>query len=237
MIDNQLRSVLFQIPGPDTTEPAECLDGPPLPDCFRSVLDHGAIDIERGRDHGMPSYNDLRAAYGLRPVRSFAELTGDRSERFPRYANVSRADPIDDPDIMDFVHLYDGEGRTIRPGTEEADEDVVVAERRSTLAARLKAIYGSVDRLDAFVGMLAEPHVPGAELAPLQRAIWTRQFRALRDGDRFFYENDPSLRIIEQRYGISSDHTLAELIVLNTDVLPGQIAPNVFKLPGGEGEG
>jgi hypothetical protein len=230
MIDNQLRSVLFQIPGPDVSDPSECLDGPPLPGCFRGVLDLGAVDVERGRDHGMPSYNDLRAAYGLAPVTSFAELTGERTERFPRDRRVSATDPIDDPDILDFTRLTDGEGGVIERGTEEADEDVVVADRRTTLAARLKAIYGSVDGLDAFVGMLAEPHVPGSEFGELQRAIWTRQFQALRDGDRFFYPNDPSLELIERRYGISSDHTLADLIVMNTDVLPGEISADVFLL-------
>ena len=68
MIDNQLRSVLFQIPVDGNPE---CLDGPGLAECFRGVVDLGAIDIERGRDHGMPTYNDMRRAYGLAPVRSF----------------------------------------------------------------------------------------------------------------------------------------------------------------------
>ena len=87
-----------------------------------------------------------------------------------------------------------------------------------------------MDRLDAFVGMLAEPHVAGSEFGELQAAIWARQFQALRDGDRFFYLNDPSLQLIEQRYGISLDHTLADLIVMNTDVLPGEVSPDVFLL-------
>jgi hypothetical protein len=234
MIDNQLRSVLFQFPGPDTKDPTACIDGPPLPDCFQSVLDLGAIDIERGRDHGMPSYNDLRAAYGLAPARSFTDVTGEHTERFPDDPAIDARDPIDDPNILDFTRLTDGEGGVIRPGSERADEDVVVADRRTSLAARLKAIYGSVDRLDAFVGMLAEPHVTGSEFGELQRAIWTRQFEALRDGDRYFYLNDPSLQVIEQRYGIGADHTLADLIEMNSGVLPGEIASDVFRVAAGD---
>ena len=41
--------------------------------------------------------------------------------------------------------------------------------------------------------MVAEPHVPGTEFGELQLAMWKKQFQALRDGDRFFYGNDPAL--------------------------------------------
>jgi hypothetical protein len=84
MIDNQLRSVLFQVP---VSGNPSCLDGPTMPQCFKGVLDLGAIDVERGRDHGMPSYNQLRAAYGLAPKTSFRAITGEASESFP-------ADPL-----------------------------------------------------------------------------------------------------------------------------------------------
>jgi hypothetical protein len=96
----------------------------------------------------------------------------------------------------------------------------------------LKAIYGNVNKLDAFVGMSAERHVPGSELGQLQRAIWAAQFTALRDGDRFFYLNDPSLKIIRQTFGISANHTLAEVIAANTDIESNELQPDVFLLDG-----
>ncbi len=229
MIDDQLRSVLFQLPGPDVPDPSDCLDGPPLPECFQTVLDLGAVDIKRARDHGIPTYNELRAAYGLEPKASFSEVTGEETEEFPNDPLIDPDDPIDDPDILTFVRLLDAEGRQLTPGTPEADEQAVVGIRRTTLAARLKAIYGSVDRLEAFVGMLAEPHLPGSELGELQTAIWTEQFGRLRDGDRFFYLNDPSLRIIRQRFGIGARRTLAEIILANTDIEGSQLPANVFK--------
>src|SRR4029077_1202007 len=96
----------------------------------------------------------------------------------------------------------------------------VTGTRRSPLAARLKAIYGSVDKVDAFVGMVSEPHVAGTEFGRLQLAIWKTQFQALRGGERFFYRNDPVLQQIRDTYGITYRHTLAELIALDSNFTP-----------------
>lgn len=224
-IDNSLRSVLFQVPKPGVSDPASC--GAPVvsESCYAGVADLGADDVERGRDHGMPDYNDLRRAYGLAPVRSFAELTGESTERYPSDPLGSGRRPSDDPNILDFVQLRDDEGNVLEPGSEEAAEDAVDGVRRSALAARLKAIYGSVGKVDAFVGMVSEPHVAGTEFGPLQLAIWKRQFQDLRDGDRFYYANDPLLRYIQRAYGITYRHSLAELVKLDTGA---KVEPNVF---------
>jgi hypothetical protein len=36
-----------------------------------------AVDIQRGRDHGVPDYNELRGAYGLSTLTSFSQITTD----------------------------------------------------------------------------------------------------------------------------------------------------------------
>jgi hypothetical protein len=228
-IDNALRSVLFQIPKPGIADPSVC--GVPVvnPDCFSGVADLGAIDIARGRDHGMPAYNDLRRAYGLAPKTSFVDVTGEATQRFPADPLIDRRDPINDPNILDFVELRDADGNVVAPDSEQAQEDVVTGIRRTTVAARLKAIYGSVDRLDAFVGMVSERHVKHTEFGELQLAIWTKQFTALRDGDRFFYRNDPALRSIAHEFGVDYRLTLAEIVKLNTGVT---LEANVFKFAG-----
>ncbi|MBE9137977.1 VCBS repeat-containing protein [Nodosilinea sp. LEGE 07088] len=42
-------------------------------------IDLAAVDIQRGRDVGLPDYNQARVDFGLAPVTSFAEITSDVS--------------------------------------------------------------------------------------------------------------------------------------------------------------
>ena len=196
-------------------------------DCFTGVQDLGAIDIERGRDHGMPSYNSMRRAYGLSVKRRFSAITHD-IDRFRPDSEIDPDNPIDDPSILDFVRLFDSDRKPVALGSDEATEAPIVGKRRSTLAARLRAVYGDVDKLDAFVGMISEPHRRKSEFGELQLAIWTKQFSSLRAGDRLFYLNDPELATIAQQYGIDYRHTLADLVRINTGAT---VADDAFKVP------
>jgi hypothetical protein len=205
-MDNALRSVMFQIP-----------NGP------KGVVDLGALDVQRARDHGIPNYNALRRAFGLRSKTSFRAITGERSETMPAGTT------IDSPAILDYVKLFNAEGALLDPESEEGEESAIFGARRAPLAARLKAIYGSVENVDAFVGMVSERHVRGTEFGELQLAMWRQQFEALRDGDRFFHLNDPMLRWIKRRFGIDYRQTVANLIALNTDVAQADLPRNVFR--------
>lgn len=147
----------------------------------------------------------------------FTDITGEDTEALPDGLTC------DDPATLSFTDLHDDEGN---PVALDDEEGAVSGTRASTLAARLRCLYGSVDTVDAFVGMVSEKHVPGTEFGPLQLAIWKRQFTALREGDRFFYENDPALALIEKKFGITFRHTLAEIVKLDTGT---DVAPNVFK--------
>lgn len=67
------------------------LFGPPGAGGF----DLGALDIQRGRDHGLADYNTMRAVYGLPRMHSFAQITSDTTlQRQLRdlYGNVNNID-------------------------------------------------------------------------------------------------------------------------------------------------
>lgn len=58
LVVDELRNMLFGAPG-------------------SGGLDLAALNIQRGRDHGLADYNTVRAAYGLPKVSSFREITPD----------------------------------------------------------------------------------------------------------------------------------------------------------------
>jgi hypothetical protein len=88
------------------------------------------------------------------------------------------------------------------------------------VVAHLQQTYGTVDKLDLFIGGLAEKHVPGADMGQTFRAILARQFENLRDGDRFWWQNenfDPATRTM------IGQTTLSDLIMRNTDTKDMQL--------------
>ena len=137
-------------------------------------LDLAALDIQRGRDHGLPDYNTLRKTYGLARVTSFDQISSDVQVR-----------------------------------------------------ERLQQLFGTVDNIDAFVGALAEDHLPGSSAGPLIHAVVGNQFERLRDGDRFFYTADPFLQSDDVRKLLDLDKvTLANVIRWNSGI--SNIQGNVF---------
>lgn len=132
-------------------------------------LDLVSLNIQRGRDHGLPTYNEIREHFGIGRVTRFDQITKDKK--------IRRA---------------------------------------------LRNTYGDVDKIDAWVGMLAEDHAAGASIGKTMLVVLEEQFLRLRDGDRFWYENifsDHTIRFIEGQ-------TLAEIIKRNTQI--SNLQDNVF---------
>ncbi|HEX4413875.1 MAG TPA: peroxidase family protein [Lacipirellulaceae bacterium] len=59
-------------------------------------FDLASLNIQRGRDHGLPDYNTMRAAYGLPKVTSFAQISSDPAIQVglqSLYGDVNKIDP------------------------------------------------------------------------------------------------------------------------------------------------
>lgn len=60
-------------------------------------LDLGSLNIQRGRDHGLPDYNTFRIAFGLVPVTSFSQISSDTAVQAQLdaayFGNVDDIDP------------------------------------------------------------------------------------------------------------------------------------------------
>uniref|UniRef100_A0AAG5DEK2 Cell adhesion molecule-related/down-regulated by oncogenes n=1 Tax=Anopheles atroparvus TaxID=41427 RepID=A0AAG5DEK2_ANOAO len=96
---------------------------------------------------------------------------------------------------------------------------------------KLRELFGHPGNVDLWVGGILEDQLPGAKVGPLFSCILVRQFRALRDGDRFWYEND--VFRAEQLAQIKRS-SLARVICDNGDNIT-TVTENVFVLPGRQG--
>lgn len=67
------------------------LFGPPGAGGF----DLTALNMQRGRDHGLPSYNEVRVAYGRSAVTSFEQITSDETTQARLQSVYSSVDQID----------------------------------------------------------------------------------------------------------------------------------------------
>ncbi|MCM1984180.1 peroxidase family protein [Lyngbya confervoides] len=130
-----------------------------------------ALNIQRGRDHGLADYNSVRAAFGLNRVANFAQMTQDLNQQ-----------------------------------------------------EKLAQIYGSVDNIDAVVGLFAEDPVPGGSVGETIATVLQDQFTRLRNGDRFYYKNSLTPAEIKVIEGTS----FADIIRRNTN--SPIVQENVFTL-------
>jgi hypothetical protein len=88
--------------------------------------------------------------------------------------------------------------------------------------AKLEALYGDVNDIDLWVGLMAEDHTENGSLGETTTRIIADQFERLRDGDRFYYENTMSDREVRQ----IENTTLGDIIERNTNL--DSLQANVF---------
>ncbi len=89
---------------------------------------------------------------------------------------------------------------------------------------RLADAYGTVADMDPWVGLLAEDKLPEKAVGPTLNAILKDQFERIRDGDFYFYKNDPYMPQIQ--IDEIDEVTLSKIILRNTDL--SNLQENVF---------
>ena len=99
----------------------------------------------------------------------------------------------------------------------------------SALQDDLADAYGDVNDVDAWMGGLAEDHVPGALVGELVQAVLAEQFIGLRDGDRFWYQNDPFFTTDPGLTAEVEGTTLADIIRRNTKI-GDELQDDVFRV-------
>jgi peroxidase len=93
------------------------------------------------------------------------------------------------------------------------------------MATSLERLYGNVDDIDMFVGLLCEDDMPGTMLGETLRAILMDQFHRTRSGDRYWYTRTlkgKDLAMVRQT-------RLSDIIRRNTSIR--KIQKNVFFAP------
>ncbi|KAJ3666327.1 hypothetical protein Zmor_001776 [Zophobas morio] len=107
------------------------------------------------------------------------------------------------------------------------------------LRDKLKSVYESVNDIDLWVGGLLEEKAPESIVGFTFRDIIADQFYRLKKGDRYFFENHPSINpgfFTPEQLQQLRKTSMSRLICDNSDgTLLARQAPNAFKKPGVEG--
>ncbi|MCB0685967.1 MAG: T9SS type A sorting domain-containing protein [Saprospiraceae bacterium] len=105
------------------------------------------------------------------------------------------------------------------PHLDEFDQITV----NSRLSKNLGDVYQDINKIDLWVGVLAEDHMPKSIFGPTLMRMMVEQFNNLRVGDRYYYENDGALSS-SLKAEIKSTR-LADVVKRNTglDVIPNDI--------------
>lgn len=85
------------------------------------------------------------------------------------------------------------------------------------LASALSNVYGgNINDIDPWIGFMSEDHLPNAIIGEGLYSLLKRQFLFLRDGDRYYYENDPAFSADEIE--TIKNTKLSEIILRNTSI-------------------
>ncbi|XP_021248220.1 thyroid peroxidase isoform X1 [Numida meleagris] len=130
------------------------------------LLDLASLNLQRGRDHGLPGYNDWREFCGLPKLET------------------------------------------------QTDLNTIITNQKVT--EKIMELYHNPSNIDVWLGGLVEDFLPGARTGPLFACLIGKQMKALRDGDRFWWENDNVFT--EAQKNELKKHSLSRVICDNTGI-------------------
>ncbi|KAJ7417387.1 myeloperoxidase [Pitangus sulphuratus] len=125
--------------------------------------------------------------------------------------------------IMEGYNAWRGFCGLSQPRTAEELSEVL---GNPKLAKKFLDVYGTPDNIDLWIGAVAEPVVPQGRVGPLLSCIIGTQFRNLRDGDRFWWEN-PGVFTPQQLQALRKI-TLSKVFCDNTRIQ--KIPRDVFRI-------
>ncbi|KFP76593.1 Myeloperoxidase, partial [Apaloderma vittatum] len=140
----------------------------------RIGFDLPALNMQRGRDHGLAGYNSWRKFCGLSQPSGLNELA----------------------EVL----------------------------KNHGLAKKFIELYGTPKNIDIWIGALAEPFVEGGRVGPLMACLIGTQFRNIRDGDRFWWENK-DVFTPQQRFALAKI-SLSRIICDNTHI--SKVSRHIF---------
>lgn len=103
------------------------------------------------------------------------------------------------------------------------------------LQAKLATLYGTADRVEAWIGLMAEDHMPGASMGPTLYRVWRSEFRRMRDGDRFFYQRSKILpdevwhKVPRAREIMFERDTMKQIILRNSEVTEEEMRGSIWR--------
>ncbi|RWS24761.1 dual oxidase 2-like protein [Leptotrombidium deliense] len=144
-----------------------------------------AINIARGRDHGLPNYLLARKALGLTyDFKSFDELA---KVLWPKYYEDKK------------------------------------------LLSKVEELYKDIHDIDIWVGGMLETN--GYQPGEMFLMITLDQFRRIRDGDRFWFENKQNGLFTDEEIEIIQQLSIYDIITSVTDIKEQELQSKPFILP------
>ncbi|ELT88406.1 hypothetical protein CAPTEDRAFT_72445, partial [Capitella teleta] len=111
-----------------------------------------------------------------------------------------------------------------------ADFDSLVDIADPAVRSKLRRVYRHVDDIDLFAAGISERPVEGGLVGPTFACIIGEQFKNLRQGDRFWYENTGAFSFSTEQLQELRKVTLAKVLCNNSDNI-STIQPKVMERP------